>query len=168
MSAESQVQGVSLEHCKTSSPLCRGYWQILNGVPIEDLEVSENQKDNIKKYIQASTNGKSVYQIAQEIGISSLCCGELHRTKKQHKRAYLKTVGKHKKTAALKQSEAVSNENELVNFLKSKKAPVSASVCAKWLGLPVRSAFYRLQRLERVEKVIKVKKNGFTQWVVAA
>ncbi|AKB68260.1 hypothetical protein MSMAL_1717 [Methanosarcina mazei LYC] len=141
---------------------------MLNGVPVEDLELSEKQKEVIRKWIPLSSSGKSVYQIAQEIEVGSYLCSELHRTKKQHKKAYLSTVGKYKKTAALKQNEADITETELINFLKSKKTPVTASVCAKWLGLPVRAAFYRLQVLEQAGKVIKVKKNGFTQWAVTA
>ena len=163
MSAE--INSVSLAYCKTSSPLQRGYWQVLNGVPVEDLDLPEKQKEVIRKWIPLSSSGKSVYQIAQEIEVGSYLCSDLHRTKKQHKKAYLATVGKHKKTVALKQNETDITETELVNFLKSKKSPVSASVCAKWLGMPVRAAFYRLQKLEQAGKVIKVKKNGFTQWV---
>lgn len=164
MSAE--LNNVSLAYCKTSNPLQRAYWQVLNGVPVEDLDIPEKQKEVIRKWIPYSVCGKTTFQIAQEAGIGSYLCSELHRTKKQHKKAYLATVGKHKKTAALKQNEADITENELINFLKSKKAPISASVCAKWLGMPVRAAFYRLQKLEQAGKVIKVKKNGFTQWTV--
>ena len=159
-----EINNVSLCYCKNSNPLYRAYWQVLNGVPVESLELSEKQKEIIRKYTQASTNGKSIYQIAQEIEVGSYLCSELHRIKKQHKKAYLATAGKNKKTAALK-NEIDITETELINYLKSKKAPISASVCAKWLGLPVRAAFYRLQKLEQAGKVIKVKKNGFTQWV---
>ncbi len=162
-----EINNVSLCYCKTNNPLQRAYWQVLNGVPVENLELSEKQKEIIRKYTQVSACGKSIYQISKEIEVGSYLCSELHRTKKQHKKAYLATVGKHKKTAAL-ENEIDITETELINYLKSKKEPISASVCAKWLGLPVRAAFYRLQKLEQAEKVIKVKKNGFTQWTVTA
>lgn len=165
MSAENQVQGVGLEHCKTSSPLCRGFWQFLNGVPIEAVkELSENQKESIRKYIQASTNGKSVYQIAQEIGVGSLTCSELHRTKKQHKRAFLKTVGK--SIEPQKHAVITKSQKELLDYLKSKKEPISASACARDMKINVLNAFSRLQRLEKKGKVRKIKKNSFVTWEI--
>lgn len=162
MSAENQVQGVSLEYCKTSSTLCRGFWQFLNGVPLEELELSQNQKDKIKKYIQFSANGKSVYQIAQEVGISSFSCGELHRTKKQYKRAFLKTVGK--SIEPQKHAVITKSQKELLDYLKSKKEPISASACARDMKINVLNAFSRLQRLEKKGKVRKIKKNSFVTW----
>ncbi|MEL7664121.1 MAG: hypothetical protein AAGU10_08330 [Methanosarcina mazei] len=166
MSAENQVQGVGLEYCKTSSNLCKGFWQVLNGVPIEAVkELSENQKESIRKYIQASTNGKSIYQIAQEIGVGSLTCSELHRTKKQYKKAFLKTIGKSQQIE--KHAVITKSQKELLDYLKTKKKPVSASACARDMKTTVLNAFYRLQRLEKRGKVRKIKENSFVTWEIA-
>lgn len=166
MSAENKVQGVSLEHCKNSSPLSRGYWQVLNGVPVEKIkELSESQKESIRKYIQASTNGKSIYQIAQEIGVGSPTCSELYRTKKQYKRAFLKTIGKSQQIE--KHAMITKSQKELLDYLKSKKEPINASVCARDMKINVLNAFSRLQRLEKKGKVRKIKKNSFVTWEIA-
>lgn len=165
MSAENQVQGVGLEYCKTSSTLCRGYWQVLNGVPIEAVkELSADQKESIKKYMQASASGKSVYQIAQETGVGSFICSELHRTKKQYKRAFLKTAGKSQQVE--KHIALTKSQKELLDYLKSKKEPISASVCARDMKINVLNAFSRLQRLEKRGKVKKTKKNSFVTWEI--
>ncbi len=161
----SEITGVSLEHCKNSRPLCRGFWQVLNGVPVEAVkELSADQKEAIKKYIQASTNGKSIYQVAQEIGVGSLVCSELHRTKKQYKKAFLKTIGKSRESETKKQAVTTKSQKELIEYLKSKKEPVSASICARDIKITVLNAFYRLQRLEKRGKVRKIKKNSFVTW----
>ncbi|AKB40876.1 hypothetical protein MSMAW_1885 [Methanosarcina mazei WWM610] len=136
---------------------------MLNGVPIEAVkELSESQKESIRKYIQASTNGKSIYQIAQEIGVGSLTCSELHRTKKQYKRAFLKTAGKSQQVE--KHIALTKSQKELLDYLKSKKEPISASVCARDMKINVLNAFSRLQRLEKKGKVRKIKKNSFVTW----
>jgi len=162
MSAE--IPGVSLEHCKTKSRICRGFWEVLNGVPVETLDLSADQKEAIKKYIQASTNGKSIYQVAQEIGVGSLTCSELHRTKKQYKKAFLKTIGKSQQIE--KHAVLTKSQKELLDYLKSQKKPVRASACARDMKTTVLNAFYRLQRLEKRGKVRKIKENSFVTWEI--
>ncbi|WP_048046500.1 hypothetical protein [Methanosarcina mazei] len=170
MASELNEQGVSLAYCKTKSRLCRGFWEVLNGVPIETLDLKPDQKEKIKKYMQASINGKSIYQISQEVGVSSFCCGELHKTKKQHRRAFFATsrgsTVQNKPQYTVKQSKSVAVENELLNFLKSQKSPICASVCAKGMGWQVYSTYYMLKKMEKKGKVRREKKNSYTKWEV--
>lgn len=128
-------------------------------------ELHESQKEAIKKYMSVSTNGKSVYQIAADIGMSSYICSDLHRVKKQYKIAYLKIIGKQKRQPE-KQIETTKSQNELINYLKSRKTPASASMCARQINDTVHNTYYKLKRLEKKGIVRSIKKSSFVTWEV--
>ncbi|KKG94563.1 hypothetical protein [Methanosarcina mazei] len=164
MAAEIQNQYVSIEHCKTKSRICRGFWAVLNGVPIEKVDLTEDQRGAIKKYMQASNTGKSVYQIAQETGISSFRCGELHKTRKRYRRAFCSIHWKSNQCKNL--IPVTKSQKELLDFLKLQKEPVNAYVCAVGLQTTFINAFSRLERLSGKGLVRKNKKNGYVIWEI--
>lgn len=161
MSAENQVQGVSLEHCKTSSPLCRGFWEYLNGVPLSEIKgISKDQRLQMKAYIQASQNGKTPYQISNETGLNKFVCSDLSRIKKMHRKAKFKKV-KYESEKVI----PVTDLDDLYEFIKSH-GKVSTVECKSRFELSVTCMLKKLKRLEKAEKIKKTKEELTFYWEV--